>query len=755
MPHFRLEVPETYDSMTRPIVHGVTSDLIKKFDLPNDTTIRIQGDALQSNQRSTTLGNENQTLSTPYTNRLDVDFEENYLDSETLKHQFSREIFTDTALGVYLRPFYTRVRVELSFVLRSENKTVGLKTRDHIKRKMSEGVQALLHEIYYHYSTPTAMLSLLNVIWHHRETVAGYNESYDDYVINHSHPNLTTLSNLSGERLLNAVAEKQIEVEGWFNFESHPEKPEREADGGTYSTTFTYTFEYDKVISMQMEYPIVVHNQLLDEKYVQSPVVYNSATQHRGGSHLTRVLDNFRTTQMSLISRGFNGVVIPPYDTFKPINQTYKTFDILTTLVGVDPEDPTLILNLEEIEEFSFDPAIVTFLKKHHDKLQHYLANAFHITFYKGLFCQSVQTFTVDESLTIRTKEPMNLRDVHHLKVSMIEDPRRMAKKAIDDLLKTPKVATLVVDLLEQNYKPINAVNLRNVDVTPTKPSRSLFRNIPYTFRYSKPRLEDPYKPSRETSSLVGDLMGTESKKASKEQTGGQETDHEGWWVDAEDNEWYFYGDGSGWLYPKDKDFHVFMTNENEQWVYASEDTPPFVFKDRGVFVFIHSEGVFEYRHNESLKVTLNDGSEWHYNLNGVIVFKDTNQTEWHYEGDTTVFVYADGTREETTSKGPLDQYIEEKGPIELLPDIDIDDVILHQDKINVIANDSGVYHPQPPVEKRNKLSDQLTVLAKRFVTENSFNECVKRTRPGNPYGNPKGMMTVMRTGILTKTLSY
>lgn len=776
MPRFKLEIPETYDSITRPVVYGVANDLVRNFSLPADMGVRIQGDNLSFPQKSTPLENQNKEFGLPFTPKLDITFTETYLDIETLKGQQAPNVFSDPHIGVFIRPFYTRVRLEVEMELRSENKNQGLRLRDHIKRKMTEGVQAILHEAYYHYSTPKPMLTLLHAIWTCREEVAGYNQSYNDYLLSHFTPNLTTLTNQSGEQTLSAISERQIELQGWFDFESQPDNPERKTDEGTFTTTFTYTFEFDKPIALEVEYPIVVHNQLLDDAFVKPREVYNSATQIRGGNRLTKTMDFFRSTQQLLVSRGFDGVVIPHYDDFKPVKQGFKTFDLLTTLVGVDPEDPTFILNLEDIDEFSLDPAVIGFMKRHHTKLTYYLANVFHLTFYKGSMCQSFDTVVVDESLNIRTTEPMALRDVHHFKLSMVEDPRTLSRQAIEDLLADHAVCAMVIDLIEQNFKPVNGgTSINPNDFDPSKPRRGSFTQYPGSEYYTKPRTNSPYRQadgrSIETGvSVEGQNETTPRGTPYRPGTGGVTLDNRrpkhptyqgkgsgvvntGWWTDQNGNHWYFYGDGTGWFYPAHGEWFLFIAGDGSFWFYFEGFDNPVIFDNNGCFTFTFTEGTFSYCQGELLYATLTNGGVWSYDLSGPFYFDDINNTRWRYRDGKVYYTDANGIEQEVEVDGPAAQYIEGKGPIEYLPDFDIDELLAVIERLLLQLKDGGIYHPDPS-KQPDKLSDQLVVIGNKRVSDKSFNECITRAKPGNLYGQPRGMMTVMRAGILARKMT-
>lgn len=459
MPSILLEVPETYDNSTRPVTTELVKDLINQLQLPNDTGIRYFGTAGVAAQKGSLLANHQQDIGFRFTQRVDVNQEETYLENHTLTTATrSREnppVFVDSQLGVSIHPIYTRTQSVLQFVYRARDKTAAFQWRDHLRRKSSEGMQALLHNVTYHYSVPEPFMSLLDEIHFKRESVEGYGDSFNDYLLTHFTPRLTTLSNLDASRKLGAITEKQIEIQGWFDFETEPSSVEKDKEGETWEISFTYTVQYDKVTSMVMFYPIVVHNQLIGDEFVISPEVSNPYSGPRLGSRSARAFDGFRFTQEHLTRKGVEPVVIPPHDDWTPKGTRFKTLDILTTLVGVDYSDPTLVLNLGDMGEASLEPDILAFIDKHKELFTEYLGLPFLGTFYVQDQMVAFSDIYIDSDLNVRTVHPMDPRNVHHFKLAVLSDLRNLSLKGQEALKRHPSVMAKVLELIYRYHNPL------------------------------------------------------------------------------------------------------------------------------------------------------------------------------------------------------------------------------------------------------------------------------------------------------------
>lgn len=453
MPSLMLEVPETYVNITRPITTEVIKDLINRLELPNNTKVTFTGNAEVAAQRGSTLAHANEDVSFPYDGKVTVKQLETPLEGHSLitatRGHENPAIFLDRSLGVSIHPIYTRTENSITFTYRAPDQVTIEKWRYHLRRKSSEGMKELLHEIHYHYSPPEPFLTLLREIYELREGVEGYGDTFNEYLLQHFTPRLTTLSNLSGSQQLGAITEKQIEILGWFDFTEEPSQPDKSRDGDAWEMSFTYTFHYDKVTSMVMFYPIVVHNQLLDEKFIDTRRTYSAhMPKKRLMTQSGKAMDGFRHSNHQLTRKGIESVKVPYYDDWSPSGVRLRTMDMFTSLIGVDYDEPRLIVDLLDLGETQLSDDVVTFLKEGRHLLQHYLGLPFLVSFYRGDQMVSASQIEIDEALVVRHTDPLYGRDVHHLKFSVFYDLKNLSVPGKELILNHPSVARKVIDLV-------------------------------------------------------------------------------------------------------------------------------------------------------------------------------------------------------------------------------------------------------------------------------------------------------------------
>jgi hypothetical protein len=452
MPHLALEIPEVYDSVTRPVTLGLVRDLVDRLSLPKDTLTHYQGAAETLAQTGSTLGAQNTKAAFPYTGKVQVSVEETYLDTAILTTAITRYdnnyIFFDPALKVAMWPIYTKTEAVVNFKYRATSRTKALQWRDSLRRRMTQQQQSLLHEIIYHYSIPPVFHEILKEIWRKRESIAGYGEDFLTWIRNCYDFKMTVLSTLSGEQGLVTIPEKQIQVQGWFSFLTEPDAIEKSQEGETWEVTFDYTIQYEKVTGMVLQYPIVVHSQLLDTKYLCTETPYNPYNEPHKPSKSGRLNELFSKTNYNT-EPVFVGVRLPTYDDWKPKSDNYLTFPIFTSLIGVDPADPHQIVNFLDLGETALTQTVANFIFRERHTVLYYTKCVFHITFFKGERQLDPSNLILDADLNLRTTVPMDLREVYHVKLAILTELSLLSEEARTALRNDPMVCIQVFDLLD------------------------------------------------------------------------------------------------------------------------------------------------------------------------------------------------------------------------------------------------------------------------------------------------------------------
>lgn len=466
MPSVNIHIPEVTQSITRPVTIAI-ADQVKKFTkIPNDTVIIFPGD---SEKVSQSLNNRDAVFSND--KKLFIEVEENYHADSLASTAVSRiehaPIFIDYNLGVYVKPIYSTMTVTINFRYRSQSKTEITKWLNDIRIAISNNREINIHDVSYHYLVPDEVFELLNVIHQLKERVEPYNENLTGYLTRGFSTNITKVSDTIGQTSGYAIAETQGRIQGMFEFSPLPDKPENNQTDGTYVASFSYRLTYDKPLAINIQYPVMVHNQLLPPRYIKFNTQYpRQDNVARSYSVSGDALSLFEQANYSNIYCDPRGVPrLPENDEFIPDTVNYPgTASEFYALVSVDTDKRTL-LNLRDIEPLVIDDDILEFIR---DSERPYITkpykSVFILSLYKNKSGYDSSKLELLDDLTFKTKEDLYLRNTHRVELSLVVDLFLLDKDALLRLKKYPKVFfKILMAINEALRKPLS---LRNVKST-------------------------------------------------------------------------------------------------------------------------------------------------------------------------------------------------------------------------------------------------------------------------------------------------
>lgn len=449
MPNIVSEIPETYNSVSRPVCVQMIKDLVAYMGLPEDTGIDYYGSTETQYQSSTPM---DQTPANKYgfTGRVFVEVEEEYIEERTLTTAVRKPneqfIFSDPELGVSVKPVYVRTEVAISFRYRAPDRTSAMRWRDRMRLKVSEGQQELLHEFDYHYPLPKAELIILREIWRMREAQFGYGEDLKTYLRSHFSPRVVSVTNQAGRGALLSMAERQVGVIGWFDFMAQPDKGATASEGSPWEIGFEYRFQYDKPVACAMRYPIVIHNQVIDPKFRREKLHYELANVSRRPNDERRHLDKFTRLYTDAVYP-FKGVRIPDYDDWSTNVQFKNMNEVLTLLMGVDPQNPRELFNLRELGTHEFVPSVLRFLAGESRYLPLPLQSVFTIHLFSGDRRLDESWLIVDADLNVRTTQDLDPRNMYHVVIT-ITDLSTLSLKVLDRMRNHGEAALALIKLM-------------------------------------------------------------------------------------------------------------------------------------------------------------------------------------------------------------------------------------------------------------------------------------------------------------------
>lgn len=446
MPKLVVMVPETNESVTRPVIFGIVRDLAKLTGIDPKAKIFFPGEVDSAPQVGSVIGDDQEkphfSYNSKVTLQVEEDFDQDRILSTAVFQPENRFIFRDDAIETYLKPAYATADVVVNFVYRGADRQTVERWRNEMKTKVSMGNKEHLHLLKYHYLIPEELMVVLKELHRMREAVAPYGQNFDQYWRATASERVTQVTNSSGARQVWGMACSQARVLGWFDFDSAPEKIERTDEGSAWSISFRYHFKYDKPIGVIMGYPLVVHNQLVASNFRPSkedlperPELHPSS--YTLSSQAFSAFESGRWQKRNLIASA-PGYAIPSFDEFIPHGVVDRTLRLLTmlTTVETDPtKDPLLLCDLNDLGDgYSLDPKVLQYMAKVHQWMHAPHGSPFVVSLYRNRDLLSPTHVTVDADLKVRSTIPLDLRSYYHVRVGLHTDWRSINSAALDIL---------------------------------------------------------------------------------------------------------------------------------------------------------------------------------------------------------------------------------------------------------------------------------------------------------------------------------
>lgn len=427
------------ESVTRPVVLDITRQLQEWTGL-EQMSILFPGDAEVAIQPGSAIENGETFNRTPSQTLWRVNVREEHRTEKlmaTAVHQMEHpEFFYDESIGLFLRPVYSPTVLTLEFEYRSTDANNARRWRDEIRARVSTNRDVRTHVINYSYLIPKEFNPLLAHIHELRENQAGYGEDLETYLKNHFTQNVTKLTTLAGTEERWAIAEQQGRIMGQFEFQELPDEPQKQGDTSAYRQAFSYRIYYDCPIATAADYPVLVHNQLIDTQYLMFQPKDDLQTFESRSPRSATALGAFEVDQLSKPTIQ-SGLRLPQFHEFYPLSAPRNTLQVLSALVGI--EDPLVnpnnrsIMNFSEIDEnWEFREEFISYLKYDHQWLNRYGESLVNITVYDGGMPLHHSLFHVDEDLNVVLNVDPDLRRTYYVRLSLFTDPLDLSAAAKD-----------------------------------------------------------------------------------------------------------------------------------------------------------------------------------------------------------------------------------------------------------------------------------------------------------------------------------
>lgn len=501
MPRRIETIPDKQDAIVRPVAMQVTRQLIQALEIPSNIRIIFPGLWEEGPQTGSTVDDDDKEdpSSFNYYRKMRIEVTETPVEDAILTAAVHRKdqhpIFLDEKLKIAIYPITVSTKMQIAMTYRATSRAEAKQFRDTILTRVAEGRTTFFHELDYHYNIPYPLMKLLEDVHTLREAVAGYGEDFETWVNNCITPRATNTATLIGSQKKVSIRERQISPWGFFDFTGTPEEAQKEKEGATVHIELNYTFYYDQVIGCVAQYPLSVHGQFIQEQWYQTP--------HASG----RLIEPLRSPRQPTISRGYFDVIshqtpnwerlqyepvkLPYFDDWSAEYTLPFTTNVVQAMVGVSPERPTELFKISDIEEFSFEPVILEFLRSEAEYACDFKQSIFHCQLFEDYNFLSDDVLRLTSDLQFYSTRPLDPRKQYHVEINLVHTLNNLTDNAIYRLRHSGEAGIRILEWLQQKlrgfaYIPellggvIRQVDIRQIaEILDRRPGRDQDRFFP------------------------------------------------------------------------------------------------------------------------------------------------------------------------------------------------------------------------------------------------------------------------------------
>jgi hypothetical protein len=463
MPRFSHSLPDSTQSILRPVVISMTKQILEIMNIDPNIRIFYKGETDSVMQPGSEVESGNDKTSKFETGRyifIDStdDYDPNSLFSISLNESAGAPVFYDQALGVGLVPLYTPINVQINVKYRTNSESEAKRWREQLRLRLGQGRNINLHKLDYSYQLPEQCLDLLLEIYNKREENFGYGETLTEYIQSHTTNRLTIVSDQTNKNTVLSIAEREIRIQGYLDSDSLPEKPEKDDEKSFWTVSFAYNFSFNKPFAVFCKYPISVHNTLLPYEYINyTNRAYTTNNEIMAFQGSAMALRNFEADQTLNNIRSPNShIKLPEFDDYVIPQSPNGTGTVALALVSLNaPNDYRFLLNLEtDLDPVVLDKDIVDFLKtSEYPLIGRLYQSIFNLSLYKDDKLMSTNMLSVDQNLNVRSTYDLDPRHQWRVRIGLITDLTLLNKPAFDRMRKYPKAFVKLIGSINELLK--------------------------------------------------------------------------------------------------------------------------------------------------------------------------------------------------------------------------------------------------------------------------------------------------------------
>lgn len=460
MPNLSQVIAETKQSVTRPIILDIVRQIREITKIPTSTPILYADDIGKVYQPGSAITEDpSEKTLFPLNDKITIEVEEEY-DSGTVYNMAvayaeQAAIFNDKQIGVLIKPVYTSVNININFKYKTKSKSLAERWRNDIRTRYAMMRDVNLHQVSYHYVIPLDFIEILKEIHKLRETYGAYGDSFSKYLTDHSTQRLTDITNQAGNLVQQAIAETQMRIVGYFDFESAPEKIENQEDSDGWIGSFTYKFRYEKPVECNIRFPVMIHNQVINEMYRPVKEAYDIDNQVQNFSLSLGAFNYFEAQLQAEKYINFKSTItVPSFDEFIPQTVPSAMSGIFNALCQISINDLRYLLDLKDLGDIDIDPDILEFIQKvEYPYITRPYKSFLNLSLYRSMALAREDSILLNDQLKVYSTTDLSIRTSHRVRLNVLTDLNYVDKAAIDRLKEFPKAFVKIFSAVAEGLR--------------------------------------------------------------------------------------------------------------------------------------------------------------------------------------------------------------------------------------------------------------------------------------------------------------
>lgn len=452
MPRIKEPLSVSYDSISRPVALSIARDVMQLTGVGQNVPIYLTNEFETINQPNAPgqqlIGGDevqfesNQRMRVSVTERI----KHNSILNDPTRSNEEPPFFEDRRIGLSLRPNYVQSELTFEFKYTAATRQQAINWRDTITSARAEERESIQHQIHYQVPIHDAVWARLAHLHELREKIAGYGQTFAEYVKEHLLCDLVPLGTKDHDlkKITLAINEYQVQAQGWFEFDEVPQ--ETKTDGNsTWEIQFTYRAVYKRMRNFYIAHPLMIHQTHIRKEFYSKRRNWSVEEVRKYGPIGIRALDVLDGNEDSL-PPPVDGVRVPYYDDWIPgfHNQPPVTIPAISWMIQLDPKDPQDIISLRQTPFVKLTKEVDDYFVAVHQNLNRRSGGSCLVTLYQNDTPMSEDVLEIDEHLNVRSRKPLDLRQAYHLRISFPVHWPTFTQQAIDTM-STHWAATLQV----------------------------------------------------------------------------------------------------------------------------------------------------------------------------------------------------------------------------------------------------------------------------------------------------------------------